>query len=336
MRAAVLNAPHTPLALVERDLPEPGPGEILVKVAGAGMCYSEVNQAAGHYPMSVFPAVPGHEISGTVAALGPGVTWPAVGTAVGAQWVYDSCGVCDHCVRGDQVVCRSSRVTGVGVDGGYAEYFVAKAGFVTPIPDGIDLLAAAPLMCAGITAFNGLRRAGVRPGAKVAVIGMGGVGTLAVRFALALGCRVAVLGRSRRAEAEAKELGAELFVATGEQDPAEALAAWDGGADIAFNAAPDNSTVAAVLGGMDTDGTLLLAGAGAEPLTLPVPPMLFRRIRVIANPSGSPADLRDTLAFAARNGIVPEVVPVTLDRAPEVLAKMAEGTWRGRAVIDLR
>ena len=335
MRAAVMNEPNAPLAVVEREVPTPGPGEILVKVVGAGICFSEVGQQQGHYPFAVFPSIPGHEISGVVAAHGPGVSWPAVGTPVGAQWVYDSCGRCDHCVRGDQVVCRRSRVTGVAVDGGYAEYFLAKEGFVTPIPEGLDPLAAAPLMCAGITAFNGLRRAGVTAESKVAVLGMGGVGELAVRFAAAMGARVAVLGRSRRAEPKAKELGAEFFVSTNEQDPAEALAAWDGGADVLFNAAPDTSVAAAALGGLDTDGTLLMAGAAPE-LTRPVMPLLMRRLRVQGNPSGSPADLRDTLAFAAHNGIVPDVTPVGLDEAQAVLARMAEGTWSGRAVIDFR
>ncbi|MEV0645941.1 alcohol dehydrogenase catalytic domain-containing protein [Phytomonospora sp. NPDC050363] len=336
MRAAVITEPHAPLTLVDREVPEPGPGEILVKVVGSGMCFSEINQQRGHYPGAVYPAIPGHEISGVVAELGPGVTWPAVGTPVGAQFLYDSCGHCDQCARGDQVVCRRMRITGVGVDGGYAEYFLARAGYLTPLPADLDPIAAAPLMCAGITAFNGLRKAGTRPGAKVAVIGMGGVGELTVRFALAMGARVAVLGRSRRAEPKARELGAELFVATAEQDPAEALAAWDGGADIVVNAAPDSRTAAASIGGLDTDGTLLLAGSSADPLPLPVPQMLFRRLSVIANPSGSPADLRDTLAFAVAARIVPDVVPVSLDEAPDVLARMGEGTWSGRAVIDLR
>ena len=333
MRAAQLNAPRTPLSLVERPVPEPGPGEILIKVTACGMCFSEVNLLEGHYPFARFPVVPGHEITGTVAAFGPGVDWPEVGSPVGAQFLYDSCGHCDYCVRGEEILCSGKRITGVGVDGGYAEYVIARAGFVTPLPDALDPVAAAPLMCAGITAFNGLRHGGIRAGSRVAVIGAGGVGGLAVRFAVAMGARVAVVSRSRDGADAAKEMGAERYVATDEQDPAEALRAWDGGADLVVNGAPSSTAAAAALGGLAPDGTLLLLGYSADPLVLPTMPMVLGRLRVLANPSGSPHDLRDTLDFAASHGILPRVTPVELDQAPETLAAMAAGTSPGRRVI---
>ncbi|WP_021596187.1 alcohol dehydrogenase catalytic domain-containing protein [Actinomadura welshii] len=334
MRSAVLSGPGKPLEIVEREVPEPGPGEILVRVTACGMCFSEVNHLRGHYPFGTFPAVPGHEISGVVAALGDGVTWPEVGTPVGTGWIYGSCGTCDQCVRGDQILCTGApkRVTGVNTDGGYAEYFVGRAGFVTPLPDGLDPVAGAPLMCAGITAFNGLRHAGTAAGSKVAVLGTGGVGTMALRFAAAMGARVAVVSRSRRAEKEALDAGAEVFVATQEQDPAEALRAW-GGADVVANTAPDTGTGLAAFGGLRPDGTLLYLGMGAENVSVPPAALVSNRLRVMGVPSGSPHDLRDTLAFAKAHGIVPEVTPVTLDDAPRVLAAMDEGTHRGRAVI---
>ncbi|WP_149263642.1 alcohol dehydrogenase catalytic domain-containing protein [Actinomadura sp. K4S16] len=334
MRSAVLTAQGKPLEIIEREAPEPGPGEILVKVTACGMCFSEVNHLRGHYPFGTFPVVPGHEVSGVVAALGEGVDWPAVGTPVGAAWVYGSCGHCDQCARGDQILCTGApkQITGVNRDGGYAEYFVGRAGFVTPLPDGLDPVAGAPLMCAGITAFNGLRRAGAVAGSKVAVLGTGGVGTMAQRFATAMGARVAVVSRSRRAEKEALDLGAELFVATAEQDPAEALRAW-GGADLVVNTAPDTATGLAAFGGLRPDGTLLYLGMGAENVSVPPMALVSGRLRVMGVPSGSPHDLRDTLAFAVAHGIVPEVTPVTLDEAPAVLAAMDEGTNRGRAVI---
>ncbi|MFG2243831.1 alcohol dehydrogenase catalytic domain-containing protein [Spirillospora sp. NPDC048823] len=334
MRSALLSAPGKPLEIVEREVPEPGPGEILVEVTACGMCYSEVNHLRGHYPFGTFPTVPGHEISGVVAALGEGVAWPEVGTPVGAAWLYGSCGHCDQCVRGDQILCTGAPrpVTGVNRDGGYAEYFVGRAGFVTPLPDGLDPVAGAPLMCAGITAFNGLRQAGAVPGSKVAVLGTGGVGTLAVRFAAAMGARVAVVSRSRRAEDTAKGFGAELFVATEEQDPAEALQKW-GGADVVMNTAPDTATGLAAFGGLRPDGTLLFLGFDAANVDVPPLALVANRLRVMGNPSGSPRDLRDTLAFAVAHGIVPEVTPVTLDDAPRVLAEMDEGVHRSRAVI---
>ncbi|XRQ13691.1 alcohol dehydrogenase catalytic domain-containing protein [Actinomadura welshii] len=334
MRSALLTAPLKPLELVEREVPEPGPGEILVKVTACGMCFSEVNHLRGHYPFGTFPIVPGHEISGVVAALGEGVHWPQPGTRVGAAWPHGSCGHCDQCVRGDQILCSEMPrpVTGVNRDGGYAEYFVGRAGFVTPLPGGLDPVAAAPLMCAGITAFNGLRQAGAAAGSKVAVLGTGGVGSLAARFAAAMGARVAVVSRSRRAEDEARAHGAELFVATSEQDPAAALQAW-GGADVIMNTAPDTATGLAAFGGLRADGTLLYLGFDAANVEVPAGALVVNRLRVMGSPSGSPHDLRDTLDFAAAHGIVPEVTPVPLDRAPEVLADMDAGVHRGRAVI---
>lgn len=314
-------------------MPEPGAGEVLVKLTACGVCFSDLNLLRGHYPFARFPVIPGHEITGTVVAVGPGVTWPAVGTAVGAQFLYDSCGHCDYCVRGEQILCAQKRITGIVADGGYAEYALLKDGFVTPLPSGLDPVSAAPLMCAGITAFNGLRKGGAKADSRVAVIGLGGVGTMAVRYAVAMGARVAVVGRSRRGEDQAKELGAELYVASGEGDPATALKAWDGGAELILNAAPSSAAAAATLGGLAPDGTLLLCGYGPDPLTLPAQPMVLNRLRVMASPSGSPHDLRDTLAFSVRHGIAPDVTTIGLDQAQDALDAMAEGRSQGRSVI---
>ena len=333
MRAAIATAVNEPLSLTDLEVPEPGQGEILVKLTACGVCFTDLGLLQGHYPFARFPIVPGHEITGTVAALGPGVTWPEVGTAVGGQFLYDSCGHCDYCVRGEQILCPRKRVTGIVADGGYAEFVLLKAGFVTPLPAGLDPVAGAPLMCAGITAFNGLRQAGATPSSRVAVIGLGGVGGMAVRYAVAMGARVAVIGHSRRGEDEAKQLGAELFIAGGETDPAAALKEWDGGADVVLNASPSTSAAADTLGGLAPDGTLVLCGYGPDPLSLPTQPMVLNRLHVMANPSGSPHDLRDTLAFSVQHGILPEVTPIGLDRAPETLQAMAEGRSHGRSVI---
>jgi alcohol dehydrogenase, propanol-preferring len=335
MRIAQMDGPGKPLSLAERPVPEPAAGEILVKVIACGMCFTEVNEFHGEYPFARFPVIPGHEITGTVAALGPGVDWPAVGTRVGAQFLHHSDGSCDYCVRGDQILCPRKVITGIAVDGGYAEYFIGRAGYVTPLPDGLDPVAAAPLMCAGITAFNGLRQAGVRSTSRVAVIGSGGVGGLAIRFALAMGARVTVIGRSQHDAETAKTLGAEQYVTTDSQDPAAALRAWDGGADVIVNGAPSTAAAQAAFGGLAPDGTLVLLGyLATEPLQLPTMPMVLGRLHVMANPSGSPHDLRDTLAFAAAHNILPDVVPITLEQSPETLAGMAAGTAGGaRRVI---
>ncbi|MFG2078510.1 alcohol dehydrogenase catalytic domain-containing protein [Nonomuraea maritima] len=333
MRAALATEVGALLSLTEREIPEPGPGEVLVKVTACGVCFTDVSLMRGHYPMARFPVIPGHEITGTVAALGSGVTGLSVGDAVGGQFLYDSCGHCDYCVSGDQILCPSKRITGIVVDGGYAEYVLLKSGYVTPLPAGLDPVAAAPLLCAGLTAFNGLRRAGATSSSRVAVVGSGGVGALAVRYALAMGARVAVVGRSASGEAVAKELGAELYIASGETDAAAALKAWDGGADVILNAAPSNAAASSVLTGLAPDGTLVLCGYDNTPLTLQAQPMILNRLHVMATPSGSPHDTRDTLAFSAQHGIVPSVTPITLDEAPAALESMANGSGGGRRVI---
>lgn len=333
MRAAIATAVDTPLSLTELEVPEPGPGEVLLKITACGICYTDLNLVRGHYPFARFPVVPGHEITATVAALGPDVSWPAVGTPVGAQFLYDTDGHCDYCARGDLILCPHKRITGIVVNGGYEEYAVFKANFVTPLPEGLDPIAAAPLMCAGITAFNGLRVAGATATSRVAVIGTGGIGALAIQYAKAMGARVAVLGRSRRGEDRAKQLGAELFIATEDTDPATALKAWDGGANLILNASPSTSAAAATLGGLAPDGTLLLCGYSPEPLNLPTQPMVLNRLRVMASPTGSPHDLRDTLAFSAAHGILPEVNAITLDEAPDALEALGKGSSGIRSVI---
>ncbi|WP_255953646.1 alcohol dehydrogenase catalytic domain-containing protein [Streptomyces odontomachi] len=333
MLTATATAVDEPLTLTEREVPEPGQNEVLVKITACGICYTDLDLLQGHWPIARFPVVPGHEITGVVAATGPGVSWPEVGTAVGAQFLGDSCRHCDYCVRGEQILCPNKRITGIVMDGGYAEYAVLKADFVTPLPEGLDPVAAAPLMCAGLTAFNSLRQAGITPTSRVAVIGSGGVGALAIRYAVAMGARVAAVGRSHRGEAAAREMGAELFVATQDADPAEALKAWDGGASLILNASPSTKAASATLTGLAPDGMLVLCGYGPEPLELPTQPMVLNRLHAMLNPSGSPHDARDTLAFSAAHGILPEVAPVGLRDANSVLDAMAKGQAGKRSVI---
>ena len=329
MRAAIATGVNAPLSMMERDTPEPGPGDVLVKVIACGVCFTDLGLLRGHYPFARFPIIPGHEITGTVAAIGPGVPGLEVGDVVGGQFLYDSDGTCDYCVRGDQILCPHKRITGLVVDGGYAEYVLLRGGFVTKLPDGLDPVAAAPLFCAGLTAFNGLRRAGATPSSRVAVIGSGGIGALAIQYAAAIGARVAVIGRQARGEQRARELGAELFIASEDTDAVAALKAWDGGADIILNAAPSNEAASAVLTGLAPDGTLLLCGYDNQPLVLPVQPMVLNRLHVMATPSGSPHDTRDTLAFSAQHNILPEITRIGLDEAPATIQAMDEGSIHG-------
>lgn len=334
MLTAVANAAKEPLTFAERDVPEPGMGEVLVKMTACGVCNTDLGLREGHYDaIAEFPVVPGHEISGVVEALGPGVSFPPLGTRVGAQFLGDSDRHCDYCVRGDQILCPNKRVTGIMFDGGYSQYAVLKADFVTPWPDGLDPVAGAPLMCAGLTAFNGLRQGGITESSKVAVIGTGGIGGLAIKFAVAMGARVTAVARSTRSEAAMRELGVEGFIATEDTDPAEALKAWDGGADIILNSSPATSTASGAFVGLAPGGTLVLAGYDLEPLTLPTMPMVLNRLHALGNPSGSMHDSRDVLSFALRHGILPDTQQIGLRDANDQLDKMAKGHAGKRAVI---
>lgn len=239
-----------PTALGERA--EPGPGEVLVKLTACATCYAELRLLRGHYAFTGFPVVPGHEVTGVVTAVGDGVSSTVIGTAVGAQFLYDSCSQCEYCVRGEQILCPGKRITAVGE---YAEYCAFKADHVTPLES-----PSVPLACAGITAFGGLRDAGTASDTRVAVVGGGVIGTIAVRYAVALGARVALVGRSRHTEEAAMALGAELFLSTDTGNPAPRLRDWEGGPDLILNAAPASTAAAVTLPGLAPDGQLVLCG----------------------------------------------------------------------------
>lgn len=333
MRAAVIDEAGAPIRIEERERPEPGRGQVLLRVRACGVCHSDVNVRDGHVPDTAFPTVPGHEVVGEVVERGEGVDAPDVGERVGVPWLYAGCGRCDRCVEGEGILCPEMEVTGATRDGGYADFMLAEADWVTPVPDALDDVAAAPLMCAGITVFQGLRNAGFEPGDRVAVLGLGGLGHLGVRYAAAMGGRVAVLSTSPGKEEDARALGAERFIDVGAGDPAEALQAW-GGADVILGTAPSSSAMSAVVPGLAPDGTLVVMGI--EDAVVEAHPMdlILGRRRVLGSPSGSRKDLRACLDFSARHGIaarVEETYP--LEEAGAALEAVASGRLSGRAVL---
>jgi D-arabinose 1-dehydrogenase-like Zn-dependent alcohol dehydrogenase len=334
VRAAVLTEPRTDLTLEEREPPEPGPGEVVIRVRACGICHSDVSLYEGYYDFASFPRVPGHEITGTVEAVGEGVGWPAVGARVGLPWLFSSCGHCNQCIRGNEILCHDNRFTGVNVDGGYQELMLAPANFVQPLPDGMDFASAAPIMCAGITVYNGLRLAGMQPGDKVAVIGLGGLGHLGVQYALAMGARVAVVSTSPQKEEKAGSLGAELFVPGG-PGCAAALAAWDGGADVILATPPALAPVNESFNGLAPDGTMVVLGVGAGDVQVSPLDLIMPRRRIIGLPSGSRHEMRDALEFAAGHGIVSEYTEYPLDAANEALLATRDGSVPSRAVLTI-
>ena len=336
MRAAVIRKAGGGVEMEDRDRPAPGPDEVLIRVHACGVCHGDLMVRDGHFPFARYPVVPGHEIAGTVEAHGERVRSLPRGTRVGVSALYSSCGNCSSCVGADEFTCSKLEFTGVNTDGGCQEFMRAPAAYVAPLPEGLDLAAAAPLMCAGLSVYSGMRHAGFRPGQKVAVIGLGGLGHMAVLFAKAMGGRVAALSTSADNEPEARRLGAERFIDVKRQPPAEALRGWDGGADLIVATAPDAVTMAAAFPGLAINGTMLVLGAPFAPV--PVNPMdlIQGRRRLMGSPAGSRKDLRDTLAFAAANGVKPPVRSVPLQDLGGALEEMEKGHMRGRTVVTMQ
>jgi alcohol dehydrogenase, propanol-preferring len=332
MKAAVVRKPND-LVIEDRPVPEPKQGEVVIRVHACGVCHSDLDLLQGHFPFGKYPMVPGHEVAGVVAKVGPGVTWPKVGDRVGMPWLFDSCGHCDLCVAGEEVLCPEMTVTGVNRDGGYQEYMLAKAAYVAPIPEGLEFAEAGPLMCAGLTVFNGLRQAGFEPGQKVAVVGLGGLGHLGVLYAKAMGARVAVISNTADKEAEARELGAEKFISTQGSKSADALREWDGGPDIILQTAPSTEAATEAFPGLAPDGTLVLLGVGAGEVTTSPADLISKRRRLMGSPSGSRHDLRAALNFSAYNHVVPRITKIALEDSSKALDAMQKGSLRGRAVI---
>jgi alcohol dehydrogenase len=335
MKAAVVTAPNTAIVIEDRPIPQPKAGEVLIKVHACGVCHSDLMVLLGYFPFATYPRIPGHEVAGVVEKVGEGVTWPKVGDRVGMQWLFSACGHCDLCVRGDEVMCPFGSVTGVNQDGGYQEFMIAPALYVAPIPDALSFADAAPLMCAGLTVFNGLRNAGFQPGQKVAVIGLGGLGHLGILYAKAMGARVAVISGSPDKQDEARELGAEYFVNSKAQKVGEALREWDGGADIILATAPSSEAATDAAPGLAPDGTLVVLGVGPGNIQVSPMDLVGGRRHVMGSPSGGRKDIRATLNFSAHNHVLPRITEFSLEDAGKVLDLMHTGKLRNRGVLVL-
>ena len=333
MKAAVIKEPNSDVHIEERDRPSPARGQVLVRVRACGVCHGDLMLQQGLFPFASYPIVPGHEIAGVVEEVGEGVTELKQGARVGLSALFSSCGYCKPCFSSDEFLCSQMQFTGVTSDGGYQEFMLAPAAYVAPLPDGIDFADAAPLMCAGLTVFSGLRHAGFEPGHKVAVIGLGGLGHLGVLFARAMGGRVAVLSTSSDKEDEARELGAERFINIKKESASEALVAWEGGTDIILATAPAAEPMMAAFPGLAPNGTMVVLGAPPSDVAVNPIHLIMGRRRLMGSPAGSRKDLQDTLEFAATHGLRPKVTRMPLEDAGKALAEMHEGRVHGRIVL---
>lgn len=333
MRAVQVVRAKGPFEVIERDIPEPGPGAVRIKIKAAGICHSDSVTKEGLMPNIQYPRVPGHEIAGTVDAIGSGVAGWSMGQRVGVGWHGGHCGYCDSCRRGDFVTCQNdAKIPGISYDGGYAEYMVAPAVALAAIPDKLSDVDAGPLMCAGVTTYNALRNSGARPADVVAVLGIGGLGHLAVQFAAKMGYRTVAIARGKDKEALARQLGAHDYIDTEAQDPAESLMRL-GGAKVVLATVTSGKAMTAVLTGLAVGGKLIVLGVTNEPLEVAAFPLIIGRRSIAGWPSGSSIDSQDTLAFSVVTGVRPMTEVFPLARAAEAYERMMSGKARFRAVL---
>jgi len=332
MRAVEATGPQGPLKMVEREIPQPGPRQVRIKVQACGLCHSDSLTKEGTWPGVTFPRVPGHEIAGVIDAVGAEVPEWRPGQRVGVGWYGGHCGYCASCRRGDFVTCRNGRITGITQDGGYADYMVVPFEAMARIPDGLTPVEAAPLVCAGVTTFNALRNSGARPPELVAVLGIGGLGHLGVQFAVKMGFRTVAIARGKDKEPLARKLGAHQYIDSQAENVSEQLQKL-GGAKVVLATATSNKAMADTLGGLGLNGKLIILGASFEPLQVNTLPMIGGRQSVAGWPSGSSIDSEDTLAFSALSGVRPMTEVYPLERAPEAYERMMSNQARFRVVL---
>jgi D-arabinose 1-dehydrogenase-like Zn-dependent alcohol dehydrogenase len=328
----VVTKPGGPLHHEDRPVPNPGPGQVRVKVHACGICHSDKFVHDALWPGLALPRVPGHEVAGVIDAVGEGVTRLKPGQKVGVGWYGGHCGACPACLAGDIVLCENGPVTGISHDGGYQEFMLAPADAVAMVPDGMPFAEAAPLLCAGVTTYNSLRNSPARPGDLVAVQGLGGLGHLGVQFARAMGFRVAAVSGGSGKEKFARDLGAHVYIDSRAGDPGEALQKH-GGASVILATAPDGPAISKLVPGLGRNGCLVIVGAAMEPIQVNAVDLISARRRLQGWPSGSAQDSTDTMAFAALHGIKTMVETFPLAKADDGYARMIGGKARFRAVL---
>ena len=320
------------LRIVQRQVAEPGPGQVRIRVEACGICHTDAYTVNGTYPGLTLPRVPGHEVIGRIEELGPGVSAWKVGQRVGVGLIAGADGVCEPCKRGDSVNCQKPVLSGVTADGGYAEVMIAETRGIASIPDELSSVEAAPLLCAGVTTYNALRNAGLRGGDLVAVQGIGGLGHLGVQFARQMGFRTVAIGRGRDKQKLAEDLGAHLYIDAAVNDAATVLQRM-GGARAILATGTSGEAMGRLLDGLAVRGKLIVVGVPADPIQLAAIPLVIGGRSVYGSLTGTPIDSEDTFAFSVLENIRPMIETVPLERATDAYARMIEGKARFRMVL---
>jgi len=334
MKVAQVSKPGGDFEIVERGIPQPGAGHVRIKVQACGVCHSDVLTKEGLWPGIQFPRIPGHEVAGVIDQVGEGVSAWTKGQRVGVGWHGGQDNTCRECRRGDFRNCQNLKIAGISYDGGYQEYMVAPIEALVSIPEGLNDVDAAPLLCAGITTYNALRHSGALPGDLVAVEGIGGLGHLGIQFASKFGFNVAAIGRGPETGALAKKLGANVYIDSAATNAVEALQKM-GGARVILATAPSSKAMSALIDGLGPNGKLVVVGASFDPIEV-TPIQLITGSRTIQGwSSGTPADSDDTLLFSALTGVRPMIEVYPLEKAAEAFARMMSGKAEFRVVLKM-
>jgi propanol-preferring alcohol dehydrogenase len=322
-------------SLVTRELGEPPPGQVRLQVESCGVCHSDVLAVEGQRADPSRPIVPGHEIVGVVDAVGAGVTAWHAGDRVGVGYLGGQDNECEFCRRGDFVNCTNQPWTGTTVDGGYAEYTFARASGLVRIPDGLSALEAAPLLCAGLTTYSALRQIEARPGALVAVQGIGGLGHLGLQYAAKLGYRVAAIARGADKAELSAQLGAHHYIDSAAEDPGAALRRLGGAAAIIATAA-SGASMSPLVSGLAPRGRMVVVGAAPDPISVQTVDLIFGTRSLSGSLTGSSIENEDNLAFSLARGIRALIEVLPLAEAPKAYERMMSGKARFRVVLDMR
>jgi propanol-preferring alcohol dehydrogenase len=336
MKAAVIHQFGAPLQIEEMPVKEPGENQILVKVIACGVCHTDLHACEGDWPVQAkMPLIPGHEAVGYVVALGRGVKNVKEGDIVGVPWLYSACGCCEFCITGWETLCDTQQNGGYSVDGGFAEYVVADSRYVAHFPPNINFTDMAPIICAGVTVYKGLKETEAKPGEWVAISGIGGLGHLAVQYAKAMGLHVAAIDVSDDKLNLAKSLGAELVVNAREQDPGEYLKKETGGMHGVLVTAPSPIAFKQGISVLRRKGTIALNGLPKGSFDLPIFETVLNRFTVRGSIVGTRKDMQEAIEFAVEGKVKATVHPTKLENINEVFEQMKKGEIEGRVVLNI-
>jgi D-arabinose 1-dehydrogenase-like Zn-dependent alcohol dehydrogenase len=334
MKVVRVSKPGADFEIVEREVPQPGMGQVRIKVQACGVCHSDAFTKEGQWPGIQYPRVPGHEVVGLIDEVGPGVSGWNLGQRAGVGWHGGQDGTCLSCRRGDFRNCRNLKIPGISYDGGYQQYMLAPIEALVAIPESLKAADAAPLLCAGITTFNALRHSGALPSDLVAVQGIGGLGHLGIQFASKFGYKVAAIGRGPENAAFAKKLGASVYIDSQATKPAEELQKL-GGAQVILATAPNSKAMSELVDGLGPNGKLLVIGAAFEPIEVSPVQLIVGSKTIQGWVAGTPTDSEDTLRFAELTGVRAMIETYPLEQASEAYARMMSGKAQFRVVLTM-